>query len=108
MKEKSLKRNMLLNTVKNVMGILFPFITFPYAAKILGIDNIGKYNFSNSVISYFLLIAELGISTYAIREGAKLRDRKTELNCFISEIFTINWISTVVSYVLVLVCLLNV
>lgn len=107
-KENSLKLNMLLNTVKNVMGILFPFITFPYAAKILGIDNIGKYNFSNSVISYFLLIAELGISTYAIREGAKLRDRKTELNCFISEIFTINWISTVVSYLLLLICLLNV
>lgn len=107
-KENSLKLNMLLNAVKNVLGILFPFITFPYASKILGIDNIGKYNFSNSVISYFLLIAELGISTYAIREGAKLRDSKTELNCFLSEIFTLNWISTVVSYFLLWVCLLKV
>lgn len=106
--ENSLKLNMLLNTIKNMMGILFPFITFPYASKILGIDNIGKYNFSNSVISYFLLIAELGIGTYAIREGAKLRGKKTELNCFVSEIFTINLISTVISYLLLMICLLNV
>ena len=105
---KSLKLNMCLNVIKSLMGIIFPLISFPYATRILGIDNIGKYNFSSSIITYFSLIAELGISTYAIREGAKLRNSRNELNKFISEIFTINIISTLISYILLIVCLITV
>lgn len=107
-KEKSLKGNMCLNAIRSLMGIIFPLVTFPYASKILGISNIGKYNFSNSVITYFSLIAELGICTYAIREGSKLRDKKVDLNVFINEIFTMNIISTIFSYVLLALCLTSI
>lgn len=105
-KSKSLKFNMLLNTIKNVMGIIFPLISFPYASKVLGVDNIGKYGFANSVISYFLLLADLGISTYAIREGAKIRSDKEKTNAFASEMFSINCISTVVSLAVMVLCVL--
>lgn len=105
---QSLKLNMCLNVIKNIMGIIFPLITFPYATRILGIDNIGKYNFSNSIITYFSLLAELGISTYAIREGAKLRSNRNEINKFISEMFTINVVSTLISYFLLMICLITV
>ena len=64
----SLKINMILNAIKGIMGILFPLISFPYVSKILGVVNLGKYNFSSSVINYFILFAGLGISTYAISE----------------------------------------
>lgn len=95
----SLKCNMALNALKSILNIIFPLITFPYATKILGIDNVGKYNFSNSVVSYFLLFSELGISTYAIREGAKIR--KSELiTTFANEMFSINILSTLISYIL--------
>ena len=66
---------MALNAFKSILNIIFPLITFPYASKILGIDNIGKYNFSSSVVSYFVLFSELGISTYAIREEQKLENQ---------------------------------
>ena len=71
MKYKSLKINALLNSFRSILNILFPIITFPYVSRVLQVKGIGIYNFSNSVISYFLLIAALGINTYAIREGAK-------------------------------------
>ena len=98
-KEKSLKINMILNAIKGIMSIVFPLISFPYVSKILGVENIGKYNFSNSIINYVVLFAGLGIATYAIREGARLRNKKEEIEKFSSEMFSINIISTVVAYI---------
>lgn len=98
-KEKSLKINMILNAIKGIMSIVFPLISFPYVSKILGVENIGKYNFSNSIINYVVLFAGLGIVTYAIREGARLRNKKEEIEKFSSEMFSINIISTVVAYI---------
>ena len=103
--QKSLKLNMILNAFRGCLSVLFPLITFPYASKVLGVDNLGKYNFSNSLISYFILFAGLGINTYAIREGARIREKKRELELFCSEMLSINLCSTVVSYVLLFIML---
>ncbi len=97
---KSLKKNAALNMTKTVMSLVFPLITFPYASRVLGPVYIGKVNFAQSIVSYFSLIAALGISTYAVRESAKLRDDRKKLSVFVKEVFSLNMISTVVSYIL--------
>lgn len=74
-KNKSLGVNAVLNAFKSALAILFPLITYPYAFRILHTEGIGKVNYATSIISYFILIASLGISTYAVREGAKYRDK---------------------------------
>ena len=102
---KSLKKNAALNMTKSVMSLIFPLITFPYVSRVLGPVYIGKVNFAQSVVSYFSLIAALGISTYAVREAAKLREDKTALSSFIKEVFTLNLISTFVAYILFAVAL---
>ena len=99
----SLKINMLLNSIKGIMQIAFPLISFPYVSRVLGVENIGRYNFSNSVISYFALLAGLGINTYAIRDGARIKRYPAQMSLFVSEVFTINAISALVSYGLFLV-----
>lgn len=99
-KKKSLGINAVLNGIKSLMSVLFPLITFPYVSKVLQVDNLGKYDFASSVNGYFLLLASLGISTYAIREGSKYRDNKEEISKFASEIFTINFIAMIISYIL--------
>lgn len=103
---KSLKLNMVLNAIKGLMGVIFPLITFPYVSRVLGVDVLGRYSFSNSVISYFTLFSALGISTYAIREGARIRDSKPAFQDFANQMFTINMISTIISYLLIFICLL--
>lgn len=105
MKKKSLKLNAFLNSVRTLLGIIFPLITFPYISRVLSVDGIGKYNFSSSVVSYFLLIAALGINTYAVREGTKYRNNKQQMDKFANEIFTINIFSSIIAYVLLLGCL---
>lgn len=104
-KKKSLELNMILNAIRGIMRIIFPLITFPYMSKVLGVEGVGKYNFSNSIVGYFVLLAGLGINTYAIREGAKFRDDRKKSNDFISEIFSLNIISTVLSYLILILIL---
>ena len=76
MKKKSLGLNAFLNGLRSVLNLIFPLITFPYISRVLSVNGIGIYNFSNTYIGYFILIAGLGIATYAVREGAKYRDNK--------------------------------
>lgn len=106
MKKKSLGINAVLNGMRNILNIIFPIITFPYVSRVLRVGEIGKYNFSSSFVSYFLLIAALGISTYAVREGSKIRDDYKKLSNFASQIFSINIVSTIISYILLFLCLL--
>lgn len=79
--------------------ILFSLITIPYVTRVLGAERYGTINFGSSVVSYFALVASLGISTYGIREGAIIRERKDKISELASELFTINIISTLLSYV---------
>ena len=106
LKQKSLSRNALIYTIKVVTSMIFPLITFPYISRILLAEGVGKYNFSYTYISYFQLLASLGISTYAIREGAKIRDDNVRLNNFAQEIFSINILSTMISMILLFVSLI--
>ena len=97
---KSLKINTILNMIKTCSSIIFPLITFPYISRVLMTENVGKVNFGDSYVSYFSLIATLGITTYAIRECAKVRDDKRRLEEVASEIFSINICTTMLAYVL--------
>lgn len=104
-KTGSVNKNALYNTIKSVAGIVFPLITFPYITRVLLTDNVGKVNFGNSIISYFSLIASLGITTYAVRECSKSRDDKEKLSTIASEVFSLNIITTIISYLLLLITL---
>lgn len=105
-KKKNLAVNAVLNTVKTVLGIIFPLITFPYISRVLGVKKVGIYNFSSSIVSYFILIAGLGVSTYAIREATQYRENPEKIEKFVSEVFSINVISTIISYVLLFLLVL--
>lgn len=99
-KYRSLGINAFLNAVKSGLSIIFPLITYPYAFRVLHAEGIGKVDYASSIISYFTMIASLGISTYATREGAKVRDNKKAFEKFSSQIFSINLITTVIAYFL--------
>lgn len=104
--KKSIGVNAGLNMLRTACQVIFPLITFPYVSRVLHVENIGIYNFCQSVISYFSLAAGLGISTYAIREGVKYREDEEQMSVFASEVFSINFFSTVLSYLALVVCIL--
>ncbi len=108
MKQKSLKKNAFLNIIRTLMSIIFPLVTFPYASRVLFPEGIGKVNYVNSIISYFLMLSNLGIGIYGTREVAKLRNNSKELNIFCSEIFTLNLFSTFITYILFFIIIFSI
>ena len=104
--KKSLKINAVLNIMKQICAIIFPLITFPYVSRTLGVDAYGKVNFSSSIVSYISLIAGLGVNSYAIREGARVRDKKDEFEKFSNEVFSINIVSTFGAYIILAILIL--
>lgn len=104
-KQKSIGINLIANVIKTLMSVLFPLITFPYASRVLGASGIGKVNYASSVISYFSMFAALGISTYAVREGARIRDDREKLNKFAKEMININLCTTLIAYAALIIFL---
>lgn len=100
---RSMKKNLILNFLKVFTSILFPMVTFKYATNVLSSENVGLVNYGSSVIAYFSLIAGLGVSSYAIREGSRIRNEKKQVTQFASEVFSINIISCIISYCLLFV-----
>lgn len=104
-KEKSIKINYIFSIIKSVAAFIFPLVSFPYASRVLGADNLGIVSYATTIISYFSLFASLGMVIYATREGAKYRDDKNEFSKFCKEIFLINLISTSIVYGIFLIIL---
>lgn len=97
----SVKGNIILNGINTLTGILFPVITFPYAARVLLPDGIGAINFLNSIIGYIVLLTSLGIPMYAVKEVAKYRDNKIERDKITVEIIILSTILCLFGYVAV-------
>ena len=95
---KSIKKNTILSILKTCASIIYPLITFPYVSRVLLPDNVGKVNFAQSFVSYFSLIAMLGVTTYAIRECAAVKNDKDLLSKTASEIISINMCAAIVAY----------
>lgn len=106
MKNKDIK-NIIYNGINTCLSIIFPFITFPYISRVIGAVNVGKINFSNSIVSYFALIASLGIHTHAIRECSKVKDDKEKVSKVSSQIYSINILSTIISLILLYVAVFS-
>ena len=98
---KSLKINYILNLINTISSMLFPLITFPYAARIIMADGIGHIYFFTSILSYISLFTCLGIPLYAIRETAKVRDNNTELSRTTTEILMLHTFLTFWGYIAV-------
>ena len=104
--KKNIKTNAVLNAIKSCLSLIFPLITYPYVLRILGATNLGKVSYVSSIVTYFSMFAMLGINSYAVREGSKIRDDKNKINKLVSELFSINVLFMIISYCLLCIVLL--
>lgn len=95
-------KNFLYNVIYQIFSLLMPLITAPYIARVLGVDNIGIYSYTYSIVSYFMLAALLGINNYGSREIAKVAQRgdRSELSKLFCEIYYMQLILGVVMVIL--------
>ena len=72
--EPSLKKNIAISTIYQVLLIILPIITAPYVARVLGPEQSGIYDYTNSIQTYFAMFAALGTASYGAREIARVRN----------------------------------
>ena len=106
MGQKSIKLNFILNASLSMLNVIFPLLTYPYVSRTLGPDNLGKIRFFASFVEYFVLFSQLGLPTLGVREVAKVRDDKEKLSKLVQELLIINLVVSVISYILLGICML--
>jgi len=90
----SVKKNFLYNNLLLLSNLLFPIVSFAYASRILGPAGIGRVQFVVIFATYFVVIAQLGIPVYGMREVAKAQGNKELLNKLFSELLFVNLMSS--------------
>lgn len=98
-----IKKNLFFSILLIVANYLFPFLTYPYVSRILGVANIGICNFTDSVINYFILFSMLGIDTLGVREVARNKGDRQALDKTFSNLFIVNMLLTSLMLVLLIV-----
>lgn len=104
----SLKKNFLYSSILTTSNYIFPLITYPYVSRILGVTNIGLYNFADSIINYFIMFSVMGIGIIGIREIAGTQDDQENRNKVFSNLFILNASLTVIALAILIVCILTV
>lgn len=98
-----LKKNFIYSSILTIASYIFPLLTFPYVTRVLGVNNLGIYNFIDSIVHYFSIFSMLGIATVGIREIAKNKNNKDALSKAFSSLLTLNLLITLFIVVIFLV-----
>ncbi len=96
MKHGKLIRNYIYNTLYQILVLIAPLVTTPYISRVLGVTNIGIYQYSQSIANYFVLIGAVGTSLYGQREIAYLQDKPEERSKAFWEIEVFRLVMTLV------------
>ena len=87
---KSLAKNSLYNFFYSGGNIIFPFLTSIYVSRVLLPAGVGTVAYAQNIASYFVTLGALGLSSYGVREFAKVRECDKKRNKLFTELC--NWV----------------
>lgn len=93
--KNTLVKSSIFNMLYNLLNAIFPLISVTYASNILMNTGIGKVDSAQNIAQYFVILAPLGITNYGIREIAKVKNSREQKNIVFSELFLLNFFSTI-------------
>lgn len=96
----SLKKNLAYNFLLSLSQVLFPLLSIPWLSRVLQPEGLGKVQFIDGLTYYFIVLAEAGIVTYAIREVARCRHDRAALRQLVSELLSLHLLTTLGSVLL--------
>lgn len=70
--------------IMQIAGYIFPLLTIPYLARVIGVEGFGKIAFAAAIIVWFQTITDWGFSYTATRDVARNKDNLEK----VSEIFS--------------------
>lgn len=97
--DKKLKLNSLFSLITQMVVYLAPLIISPYISRIFNSTLIGEYSYSFSIVSYFTMLAGLGVANYGIRMISKDKFDKQKSSNVFWELMVIKLIAVFISIV---------
>lgn len=100
---KKIITNFIYQSTYQITSIILPIITIPIISRALGPEGVGTWNYMQSIMNYFLLLAGLGLSNYGVREIAIVRDDKEKLSIKFWELALFNILFSTVALIVYLI-----
>lgn len=98
-----LKSNFIYATAYKLLELLLPLVTSPLLSRRLGAEALGAYTYTYSIVSLFVMYAELGSYRYGMREIAKVQNELSARNRVYSDIFWTHAANALLALVLYLI-----
>ena len=95
---KSVSKNSAFSMINKGLSVVFPLVTVSYISRVLGAAGIGEVSSAQNLATYFSMAAALGIPSYGVRAIAQSKRDENSCNKTFSELFTINFISSIIAY----------
>lgn len=84
--DKKVVKNFIFNLIYQALTLMLPLVTTPYISRCLGVENIGAFSFTNSIVSYFVLFITFSFTTYGQKQIAFVRDDEAKRSQIFFEI----------------------
>lgn len=98
MAQKSIKKNYIYNLTYQILTLIIPLIITPYLSRVFGAEGIGTCSYIDSISSYFVLFATLGLTTFGQREISYVQDDRRKRS-------TIFWETNIIELIASLFCI---
>lgn len=100
MRNNSLKFNIILSSIHQLLTLFLPLVTAPYVSRVLGAEGTGIFSYTSSIQAYFTIFAALGTGVYGVREIARKRDNKKQYSTLFWEIELLTVLTSSVAIIL--------
>lgn len=97
------KINYIYSLINNLFSFLYPILILPYITQIFSVEKIGIKSYITLIISYFILISELGTNLYGTRLIAFNQDKKKYLKKYLNEIFFLKLYLVILCFIFFLI-----
>lgn len=84
---RTLMGNFVWLSLLKVIGYVFPLITMPYLARVIGVAGFGEIAFAASTMAFFETFTDFGFNYTATRDIARCREDRTAVSNIFSNVF---------------------
>ena len=102
---KVLAENFISLSALKVLGYIFPLLTLPYLAHVIGVDKFGEIAFAAAVIVYFQTLVDFGFNYTAVRDIARSKTDLKVVSGIFSTVMTIKVIFMIISFMVLMLCI---
>lgn len=102
---KTLMANFGYLSALQIAGYIFPLITIPYLARVIGVDSFGKIAFAAAIMTWLKTVTDWGFKFTATRDVARNREDKKKVSQILSNTLWAQFFLMLISFTLLTIAI---